>query len=105
MSDNALKLLDGNGYKPYYIYKQKNAIGALENTGFCRGGLAGYYNMLMMDDLQTVIGVGAGSASKLKKGDTIKRLYNHKYPYEYIDRPEKYEENHRDIVKFFADVD
>lgn len=91
-----------NGYNPYYIYKQKNAIGALENTGFCRDNLAGYYNIVMMDDLQTVIGVGAGSATKLMSKDEIKRIYNHKYPFEYMERRDRTEENLKFIGDFFS---
>ncbi len=105
MSKNALDLLFEENYLPYYIYKQKNAIGALENTGFCRDGLAGYYNMVMMDDLQTVIGVGAGGASKLKNGAQIRRIYNHKYPFEYMSRIERQKENLEEIVKFFNSID
>jgi len=101
MSKSANNAMRSNGYNPYYIYKQKNAIGALENTGFCRDNLAGYYNIVMMDDLQTVIGVGAGSASKLMLNGKLNRIYNHKYPFEYIERGDRTDENLKTIGDFF----
>ncbi len=72
------------GYRPYYLYKQKHAVAALENTGWAIGDTASLYNILMMDDLGTVIGAGAGSSSKIL-GDSIpQRIYSPKYPYEYL---------------------
>ena len=77
------------GYKPYYMYRQKNTVGNLENVGFSMEGHEGLYNIFMMEETQTIFAVGAGAVTKLvhhkKDGDTvIERIFNPKYPYEYL---------------------
>ncbi len=79
------------GYKPYYMYKQKNTVSNLENVGFSVEGHEGLYNVFMMEEVQTIIGVGAGAVTKLvdykKPGQgesRIVRIFNAKYPYEYL---------------------
>ncbi len=72
------------GYRPYYLYKQKHAVAALENTGWEKGDTPSLYNILMMDDLGTVVGAGAGSSSKILGGTAPLRVYSPKYPYEYL---------------------
>ena len=73
------------------MYRQKNTVGNLENVGFAIEGHEGLYNVLMMEEVQTIFAVGAGAVSKFVKQngtsakDTlIKRLFNPKYPYEYL---------------------
>ncbi|MDP4117745.1 MAG: coproporphyrinogen dehydrogenase HemZ [Bacillota bacterium] len=80
------KILCENGYEPYYMYRQKDTLGGLENTGYSKRGKEGLYNILMMEDLSTVIGLGAGGVSKLINPETnrIDRVYNYKDPWEYI---------------------
>ena len=79
------------GYKPYYMYRQKNTVGNLENVGFSREGHEGLYNIYMMEEIQTIFAVGAGAVSKLVDCSDIKsdkrrivRIANPKYPYEYL---------------------
>ncbi len=78
------------GYKPYYMYKQKNTISNLENVGYALDGHEGLYNVFMMEETQSIFGVGAGAVTKLLKADKksdgtlIKRIFNPKYPYEYL---------------------
>ena len=77
------------GYKPYYMYKQKNTVGNLENVGFALEGHESMYNIFMMEETQTIFGVGAGAVTKLvrqsESGETIiERIFNQKYPYEYL---------------------
>ena len=74
------------GYLPYYLYRQKDTLGGLENTGFAKEGKESYYNIFMMEDMGTVIGIGAGSVTKLKTSGVNKftRVYNYKDPTEYI---------------------
>ncbi len=80
------------GYKPYYMYRQKNTVGNLENVGFSLEGHEGLYNIYMMEEVQTIFAAGAGAVSKLvirdeENGKTkIKRIFNPKYPYEYLKR-------------------
>ncbi len=52
------------GLEPYYLYRQKNMIGNLENIGFSKPGLAGLYNILIMEEVQTIVACGAGVVSK-----------------------------------------
>ena len=106
------------GYKPYYMYRQKNTVGNLENVGFSIEGHEGIYNVLMMEEVQTIFAVGAGAVSKLvdykepKSNQTrIKRIFNPKYPYEYLkaaeDRKNGIYGNKKplmqEVVDFFAE--
>lgn len=84
MVDHSVFRLKRADYQPYYIYKQKHAVGALENTGWAIRATESLYNMIMMDDLGTVIGVGAGSSSKIIGTKSPIRVYSPKYPYEYL---------------------
>lgn len=79
------------GYKPYYMYKQKNAVNNLENVGFSIEGHEGMYNIFMMEEVQSIFAVGAGAVTKLVDyrerddgGTRIFRIFNQKYPYEYL---------------------
>ena len=79
------------GYKPYYMYRQKNTVGNLENVGFSIDGHEGLYNIYMMEEVQTIFAVGAGAVSKLvdctditDEKRRIVRIFNPKYPYEYL---------------------
>ena len=79
------------GYKPYYMYRQKNTVGNLENVGYSVEGSEGYYNIFMMEELHSIFAVGAGAVTKLvkyrppKEGSSrIQRIFVPKYPYEYL---------------------
>lgn len=62
------------GMKPYYLYRQKNIAGNLENVGYAAEGKHGLYNILMMEDKQDIIGLGAGTVTKKAAPDgTIAR--------------------------------
>ena len=98
------------GYKPYYMYRQKNTVGNLENVGFSIDGHEGLYNVLMMEEVQTIFAVGAGAVSKFveckgsnSKDTRIKRIYNPKYPYEYLrmaqDRKNGVENNKKTLTE------
>lgn len=93
------------GYKPYYMYRQKNTVGNLENVGFSLEGHEGLYNVYMMEEVQTIFGVGAGAVTKLvdKSGENtrIKRLFRQKYPYEYL---RAYNDNQGSQKKFKEEV-
>ena len=79
------------GYIPYYMYRQKNTVGNYENVGFSMPGHEGLYNIYMMEEIHSIFAAGAGAVTKLvdltgatKSGRTIERLFNQKYPYEYL---------------------
>lgn len=75
-----------HGYIPYYIYRQKNAVGNLENVGFSQKGAEGLYNIFMMEEIHSIFGCGAGAVTKLvaQEGGRIERIFMPKYPYEYL---------------------
>lgn len=82
-----------NGYVPYYMYRQKNTVGNFENVGFSLPGYEGRYNIYMMEEVHSILAAGAGAVTKLvnlgvpgSKKPVIKRIFNPKYPYEYLQR-------------------
>ena len=84
--DYAYKRLCGEGYAPYYFYRQKNTVGNAENTGYSIIGAEGIYNILMMEEYASVFACGAGAITKLVSPDkqVIERLAHPKYPFEYL---------------------
>ena len=52
------------GLEPYYLYRQKNMAGNFENVGYAKPGKAGIYNILIMEEKQTIVAMGAGSTTK-----------------------------------------
>lgn len=83
--------LRGAGYRPYYLYRQKYVTGSFENVGWCLPGTECEYNVVMMEELQPVLSLGAGGVTKLIDPATgyIQRLTNPKYPREYLDSWER----------------
>ncbi len=73
-----------NGYYPYYLYRQKNTVGNLENVGYAKNGFESPYNIYMMDDLQPIYGVGANATTKTMKNGMVSRVCNTKFAYNYI---------------------
>ncbi len=87
------------GYRPYYLYRQKNMAANLENVGYAKAGFESPYNIMMMDDSQTILGIGSGASTKLIGGTRgIERLTECKYPYEYLDRFDALMEQKRQLV-------
>ncbi|MEI3227155.1 MAG: coproporphyrinogen dehydrogenase HemZ [Lachnospiraceae bacterium] len=75
------------GMTPYYMYRQKNIAGNMENVGYARTGRAGIYNILIMEEKQTIVALGAGSVTKRIYPDgRIERCANVKDVGQYIDR-------------------
>ncbi len=76
------------GYEPYYMYRQKNTVGNLDNTGYSKPGYECLYNIFMMGEYHTVFAAGAGAVSKYvsKNRQRIERVFSPKYPYEYLDK-------------------
>ena len=84
MMDFTAETLMAAGYDPYYLYRQKNTVGNLENVGYARPGHWGQYNIYIMEEVQSILACGAGAVSKVVRPGRIDRVYNFKYPYEYI---------------------
>ncbi|NLL68302.1 MAG: coproporphyrinogen dehydrogenase HemZ [Clostridiaceae bacterium] len=74
--------------KPYYLYRQKNILANLENTGYAKEGYECLYNIHTMEEVQSIIAMGAGAISKFVSpdGKSIKRTCNVKEVAQYIDR-------------------
>lgn len=99
------KLLEW-GYLPYYLYRQKNTLENLENTGFAKAGYECLYNIYIMEEAQTILAAGAGGSTKLVNTETgkIERLFNYKFPYEYVSRYDKMMEKKKFIGEFFNNI-
>lgn len=80
--------LNSDGFIPYYLYRQSRMVGNLENVGWSKKGYESLYNVYVMDETHTILACGSGGVSKLKscEKDYLERIFNFKYPYEYIDR-------------------
>lgn len=88
MVDTSAELLYNFDYTPYYMYRQARSVGNLENVGWAKKGCESAYNVYMMEEVHPVLACGAGAVTKLKADgcDDITRLFNFKYPYEYVNR-------------------
>lgn len=96
MVDAAAKSAERMGLKPYYLYRQKNIAGNFENVGYAELDKAGIYNILIMEEKQTILAAGAGASTKIlldtpirtEKGKEIDLVHveNVKNITEYIDR-------------------
>ena len=88
--DYAQRALTDAGYAPYYMYRQKNTVGNLENIGYARPGTEGLYNVYMMEEVHSIFAAGASAVTKfvspLEADGTcrIERIFEAKYPYEYL---------------------
>lgn len=109
--DTAAKMIDyanisliNAGYVPYYMYRQSRCVGNLENVGWCLPGKECLYNIYMMEEIHTVLAVGAGAVTKLKEPDGayIERIFNFKYPYEYNSRFDELIERKNRITEFYS---
>lgn len=80
------KLLTEAGYRPYYMYRQKNTLKNLENIGWSKPGHEGLYNIYIMEEIHSILAAGAGASTKLLRldGSPIERIFNFKYPTEYV---------------------
>lgn len=104
MVDYSYKKLSSSGYYPYYMYRQSKSLGNLENVGWCKPSKDCLYNVYMMDETHSVFSAGAGAVTRLKaqKSGKIDRIYNFKYPYEYIDRFEEILNRKESIYDFYS---
>lgn len=104
MVDYSYKKLSSSGYYPYYMYRQSKSLGNLENVGWCKPSKDCLYNVYMMDETHSVFSAGAGAVTRLKaqQSGKIDRIYNFKYPYEYIDRFEEILNRKESIYDFYS---
>ncbi|MEA4973824.1 MAG: coproporphyrinogen dehydrogenase HemZ [Candidatus Metalachnospira sp.] len=78
----------GMGLSPYYMYKQKNMLGSFENVGYAKKGCESVYNIVIMEETQSIYAAGAGASTKLydSASGRIERIFNVKNVDEYISR-------------------
>ncbi len=97
------KILALSGYHPYYMYRQKGTLSNLENVGYSKEGFDGYYNVFIMDEIHSIIALGAGGVTKLvhPKTKEIKRIYNYKFPIEYIRDFENIINRKQEVIEFY----
>ena len=90
-------------YYPYYMYRQSKSAGNLENTGWCKENTECLYNIFMMEECHTVLSAGGGAVTKLKadSSDKIERIFNFKYPFEYISGFSELMERKKRITEFY----
>lgn len=88
MVDFSMKTTTANGKNPYYLYRQKNMLGNLENVGYAKPGFESLYNIYIMEEVQTIISLGCGGVTKTvdRATDRIERIFNVKEPKDYIER-------------------
>ncbi len=86
MLDYTQKRMKETKREPYYMYRQKNSSGNLENVGYSKEGCMSTYNINIMEEKQTIIALGGGGSTKLVMDDRIERIFNFKDPLEYIRR-------------------
>ncbi|MBR7039554.1 MAG: coproporphyrinogen dehydrogenase HemZ [Oscillospiraceae bacterium] len=95
--------LPAAGWRPYYLYRQKNTLGDLENVGYAKPGKENLYNILIMDETQTILAAGCAASTKLvEPGGDITRVMNYKFPYEYIGRFDAMMQKKREIEPILA---
>lgn len=101
MLEYAAGVLPKAGYGPYYLYRQKFSAGGFENVGWCKPETECFYNVAMMEELQTILSVGAGGVSKTVERETgwIARKNNPKYPMEYIAAEERLLDGKRKLMQ------
>ena len=98
----SVKFAKENGYAPYYLYRQKNMEENLENVGYARPGKEGLYNILIMEEKQTIVALGAGASTKAVYPDgRIERCENVKDVNNYIARIDEMIERKRSFFKDF----
>ena len=102
MLEYASRRLRESGFRPYYLYRQKFTSGGFENTGWCLPGFEGLYNICMMEELCSVFALGGGAVTKLvSPGGRIERIFNAKYPREYILQSDKITDKIEKIMGFY----
>lgn len=103
MVNFARETLTEKGIFPYYMYRQSKTVGNLENVGYAKRGKECLYNVYTMDETHTVLACGASAVTKLREpdGPYIERIFNYKYPYEYISRFQELAARKDGILRFY----
>ena len=103
MLDYAEKELTEAGYEPYYLYRQSKMLSNLENIGWAKPGYFSPYNVYIMEETHTILACGAGAVTKLRdqSSNYLERIFNFKYPYEYISRFDELTQRKERVKEFY----
>ncbi|WP_099204144.1 coproporphyrinogen dehydrogenase HemZ [Scatolibacter rhodanostii] len=103
MVDESITRLEQDDFLPYYLYRQSRIAGNLENTGWAKKNDLCAYNIYTMDESMTVLACGAGAVSKIKDpySNRLERIFNFKYPTEYINRNEEILKRKDGVAAFY----
>ena len=98
------KLTDG-GYQPYYLYRQSKMLSNLENVGWAKPGYFSPYNVYIMEETHSILACGAGAVIKLRDvaSNHLERIFNFKFPYEYISRFDELIARKDRILSFYSE--
>ena len=103
MVDLAAEMLSGCGYRPYYLYRQKNMIENLENVGWVKPGHESLYNIAIMEEVEPIIALGAAGSTKLiDSSGHMERIFNYKHPVDYNANIRLMLERKKEIEKFYG---
>lgn len=104
MVSTAYESLNRGGWLPYYMYRQSKTVGNLENVGYAKPGYECLYNVYIMDETHTILSCGASAVTKCKQpgGPYIERIFNYKYPYEYLTRFDEILNRKEGVRAFYA---
>lgn len=97
--------LTSGGYEPYYLYRQSKMLSNLENIGWAKKGFFSPYNVYIMEETHTILACGAGAVTKLRDADSdyLERIFNFKYPYEYISRFDELLQRKERVKSFYGE--
>ena len=86
------------------MYCPCRMVGYLEIVGLSIRGFESLYNVYVMDETHTILACGSGGVTKLKRNnpDYLERIFNFKYPYEYIDRFDELIQRKSGIMQFYG---
>lgn len=101
MLEETIQYAKEHDYLPYYLYRQKNMADNLENIGYAKYGREGLYNILIMEEKQTILALGAGGMSKFvfHQENRIERVDNVKSVTDYIGRIDEMLQRKRDFIE------
>lgn len=101
MMEASQRMLSENGYLPYYLYRQKNMRGNLENIGYAKPNYESLYNIIIMEEIQSIIGLGCGASSKWINSVTgrITQFHNPKDPKNFMENTDFYIEKKVELLK------
>ena len=97
------RALHHRSFIPYYLYRQSKMLSNLENIGWAKRGFFSPYNIYIMEETHSILACGAGAVTKLRDQDSnhLERIFNFKYPYEYISRFDELLQRKEHIREFY----